>query len=226
MRTSLTFLMIFLGLCHLQLRAQEVVFQQELKGEVFPIGHLLRWQTSSETPGIQFVLERSTDGLNFHELARLQGKGNPSEQNDYQFLVADVVEDILYYRVRVEQDKQPVASSAILSMRNDVANQFAILRFSDILPATTFDVEVLGRARGMINWQVRHLRQDHEEHGQWVLDLGVNDYQLDLSNLPEGPCQLTLQFGEERETLTIRKVVEEPIRSLTAGSDPLPINQH
>lgn len=225
MRPSLLFLMILLGLCIVRLRAQDVVFQQELKGEVFPIGHLLRWQTSYEVPGIQFVLEQSTDGLHFNELTRMQGQGNASIQNDYQYLAPDILETLNYYRVRVERNKQPVAASAILALRNTTANQFAILRYSDILPITTFDLEVQGRARGMLSWQIRHLQQDVEDHGEWLLDVGVNDYQVDLSHLPEGPYQLALQFGEERETLTIRKVSEATLKTMTVGSDPHPNNQ-
>lgn len=225
MRTSFTYVIILLGLCTLQLPAQDVVFQQELKGEVFPIGHLLRWQTSYELPGVQFILEQSADGLNFNEISRLQGQGNASVQNDYQVLAPDVTEAVHYYRIRVERNKQAVASSAILTLRNEVANQFAILRYSDILPTTTFDLEVQGRARGMLNWQIRHLQQDVVDHGEWLMDFGVNDYQLDLSNLPEGPYQLALQFGEERETLTIRKVSEATLKTMTAGSGQLPKDQ-
>lgn len=225
MQTRLILLFIFIGLCSLQVQAQNVVFQQELTGEVFPIGHLLRWQTSFEAPGVNFVLEKSTDGLSFKEIAQLSGKGGSSIQNDYQFLAPDVIDALNYYRLRVQRKNQAAIFSSIVSMKNKTANEFAILRYSDVLPTTSFDVEVQGRARGFLQWQIRHLTQPVADQGQWIMDFGVNNYSLDLSSMPEGPYELSIQFGEEKETLTIRKVSEATLKTMTAGSDALPTNQ-
>ena len=43
--------------------------------------------------------------------------------------------------------------------------------------------------------------------------------------MPEGPYQLAIQFGDEVETLTIQKVSEATLKTMTAGSDALPTNQ-
>ncbi len=225
MQTRLSFLFILVGFCCLQMQAQHVVFQQELKGEVFPIGHLLRWQTSYEAPGVQFILEKSTDGLNFQELAQVTGKGGSSIQNEYQYLAPDVIDALNYYRLRVVRSNQAPLLSSIVSLQNRTANQFAILRYSDILPTTSFELEVQGRAQGFLKWHLRHLDQAFEDQGEWLLDFGVNPYTLDLSAFPEGPYQLALQLGDEVETLTIKKVSEATLKTMTAGSDALPTNR-
>ncbi len=225
MQTRLISLFILIGICSLHIQAQTVIFQQELTGEVFPIGHLLRWQTSYEAPGVHFILEKSTDGLNFQEISKLSGKGGSSIQNDYQFLAPDVVDVLNYYRLRIQQTNQAAFFSSIVSMKNEIANQFAILRYSDVLPTATFDVEVQGRARGFLQWHIHHLNQAVEDQGQWMMDFGVNNYSLDLTSLPEGPYQLCIQFGEEKETLTIQKVSEATLKTMTAGSNGLPTNQ-
>lgn len=225
MQTRLILLFVLIGLCSLQVQAQNVVFQQELTGEVFPIGHLLRWQTSYEAPGVSFVLEKSTDGINFLEIAKLSGKGGSSIQNDYQYLSPDVVDVLNYYRLRVLRTNQAAVFSSIVSMKNNTANQFAILRYSDILPTASFDVEIQGRTRGFLQWTIRHLNQPVEDQGQWMMDNGVNNYSLDLTSMPEGPYQLSIQFGEEKETLTIRKVTEATLKTMTAGSEALPTNR-
>lgn len=225
MQTRLSFLFILVGFCCLQLQAQNVVFQQELKGEVFPIGHLLRWQTSFEAPGVQFILEKSTDGMTFQEITQVNGKGGLSIQNDYQYLATDVIDALNYYRLRIVQPNQAHSLSPIVSLQNHTANQFAILRYSDILPTTSFELEVQGRSRGFLKWHLRHLEQSVAERGEWILDFGVNSYSLDLSAMPEGPYQLAMQLGDEVETLTIKKVSEATLKTITAGSDALPTNQ-
>lgn len=225
MQTRFILLFVLIGLCGLQVQAQNVMFQQELAGEVFPIGHLLRWQTSYEAPGVSFVLEKSTDGINFLEIAKLPGKGGSAIQNDYQYFAPDVVDVLNYYRLRVQRTNQAAVFSSIVSLKNNTANQFAIVRYSDILPTASFDVEIHGRARGFLQWSIRHLNQPVEDQGQWMMDFGVNNYSLDLTSMPEGPYQLSVQFGEEKETLTIRKVSEATMKTMTAGSDGLPTNR-
>ncbi|MCF8238819.1 MAG: hypothetical protein K9I85_11725 [Saprospiraceae bacterium] len=226
MQTRLSFLFLLVTFCCLQVQAQNVVFQQELKGEVFPIGHLLRWQTSFEAPGVQFILEKSTDGLTFQELAQVNGKGGSSIQNEYQYLAPDVIDATNFYRLRIERANQAPVLSSIIPLQNRTANQFVILRYSDILPTTSFDLEVQGRSQGSLKWHLRHLDQTFKDSGEWILDFGVNPYSLDLSGYPVGPYQLTLQMGNEVETLTIRKVSEAAFGTTTASSDALPTSRH
>jgi hypothetical protein len=63
-------------------------------------GILLKWTTATENNNSGFLIERSTDKINFNEVAFVNGKGTSTEVNDYEY--ADVISNpgIYYYRLK------------------------------------------------------------------------------------------------------------------------------
>lgn len=61
---------------------------------------LLSWSTSSETNNHYFTIEKSVDGNNWFEIARVYGAGNSSIQRNYSYEDLAPQPGILYYRLR------------------------------------------------------------------------------------------------------------------------------
>jgi len=61
---------------------------------------ILNWSTASEINNDYFSAERSSDGINFNELARVKGAGNSTEVNEYSCMDPDPMDGINYYRIR------------------------------------------------------------------------------------------------------------------------------
>ncbi len=60
----------------------------------------LQWSTASETNNEYFTIERSSDAVNYEEVARVQGAGTSSQRNDYSLMVDNNANGITYYRLR------------------------------------------------------------------------------------------------------------------------------
>ncbi len=60
----------------------------------------LQWSTASETNNEYFTIERSSDAVNYEEVAHIQGAGTTSQRNDYSFMVDNNSTAITYYRLR------------------------------------------------------------------------------------------------------------------------------
>jgi hypothetical protein len=58
------------------------------------------WATASETNNEYFTIERSTDAVNYEEVARIQGAGTTSQRSDYSFMADNNSNSITYYRLR------------------------------------------------------------------------------------------------------------------------------
>lgn len=63
----------------------------------------LKWVTESEVNISHFVIERSTDGVNFTDAGIFFAYGSPSEKTNYSFSVsqASVTAPVVYYRIFV-----------------------------------------------------------------------------------------------------------------------------
>lgn len=61
---------------------------------------LLNWKTASERNNSHFIVERSKNGVDFEEIARVEGAGNSTDTNDYTHLDEKPYNGISYYRIK------------------------------------------------------------------------------------------------------------------------------
>lgn len=79
----------------------------------------LAWSTASEHQNWKFEVEKSMDGVQFHQIGVVPGHGNTDNANDYAFSDVGVSTGINYYRLRqVDQDGKGTYSK-IISLRAD-----------------------------------------------------------------------------------------------------------
>ncbi|MEP6749229.1 MAG: T9SS type A sorting domain-containing protein [Bacteroidota bacterium] len=72
----------------------------------------LNWQTASETNTAYFVVEKSTDGINFQPIGKVLASGK-SELNNYTFTDNNMTAVMSYYRLRITDKYKPVSLSPV-----------------------------------------------------------------------------------------------------------------
>lgn len=78
------------------------------------VEHVLEWTTLSETNNSHFLLERSLIGESFETIAQIEGQGNSTDVNDYEW--RDVERGDYYYRLKqVDYDGAHEYSSIVYS---------------------------------------------------------------------------------------------------------------
>jgi len=65
---------------------------------------ILNWTTGSEIDNQAFLLQKSTDAVNFAPLAEIKGQGTTSESSEYSFEDLDVINGLTYYYRLGQQD--------------------------------------------------------------------------------------------------------------------------
>ncbi len=63
--------------------------------------YVLNWETATESEVLDFVVERSTDGVNFSNLGQVTAAGNSDVPQSYQFTDETVQTGRYYYRLRI-----------------------------------------------------------------------------------------------------------------------------
>jgi hypothetical protein len=76
----------------------------------------LKWITASETGNDYFTIERSTDGMTFVELGRVDGAGNSSQLLNYYFNDMNPAEGTNYYRLKQTDFNGQSSLSSIISL--------------------------------------------------------------------------------------------------------------
>ncbi len=81
----------------------------------------LHWTTEAETNNNFFLIQRSSDGLNFETIGKLSGNGTTSLINQYSFVDTTPYSELSYYRiVQYDLDGRSSYSKVITLSRNDI----------------------------------------------------------------------------------------------------------
>ncbi|MCU0434406.1 MAG: T9SS type A sorting domain-containing protein [Bacteroidia bacterium] len=83
---------------------------------------LLRWSTATEQNNDYFTIERSTNGTSWTAIGNVQGAGNSSMINNYQFIDPLPLPTINYYRIRQTDFNGSSSASSILMVSPCVAS--------------------------------------------------------------------------------------------------------
>lgn len=79
----------------------------------------VEWATSSEINNNYFMVERSTDGINFEEFDRIDGAGNSTQALEYSVVDYEPYTGVSYYRLtQVDYDGKSTASN-IVAVNNE-----------------------------------------------------------------------------------------------------------
>ncbi len=80
--------------------------------------NVLNWTTFSELDNDFFTIEYSTDGYNFENIGLVNGAGNSSESNNYEFIHSDYRKEINYYRLQQTDFNGMNNNSELISIDN------------------------------------------------------------------------------------------------------------
>jgi hypothetical protein len=161
----------------------------------------LNWQVSAEKPGMKYVIERSTDGSRFTQLAVVEA--NLANNGSYRFSdVAPVLVGKNYYRIRqTDVDGRQVVTdvlwlrfdgSGVVEVYPNPASQVLNINLGSDLAGQTVMVELYA-ATGQLVLQQRPANNNS------VL-------QINIATLPAGPYQLRVSGdGELKLSRTIIK---------------------
>lgn len=82
-------------------------------------GIQINWNTASETNNKYFNLERSSNGLNWESIAKIDGNGTTNTQSNYSFTDKNPIDGINYYRLAQHDADGKINYSGVTSAKFD-----------------------------------------------------------------------------------------------------------
>jgi hypothetical protein len=86
---------------------------------------LLQWTTVQESNTDQFIIERSTDGINYVSIGTVAAGGNTTTTSKYKFTDKQMATGINYYRIKT-MDKDAKYTLSPVRTINNTDNDFTI----------------------------------------------------------------------------------------------------
>lgn len=163
----------------------------------------LKWSVADETPGTNYVVERSTDQVNYEVIGSVKGTGEDNGNSVYNYTDGKAVFGDTYYRIVLTNGKYRSISTIVMVSNNAIdfeikslVNPFkSQLSFYLTVPANDMATFTLFDMYGRIIMQQK----------QSVMQ-GINSVQINnLSSLPTAIYSLKVQY---RDKMIVKQVVK------------------
>ena len=199
----------------------DVVYSTPLLGYEQQIGNMLEWSTALENNSQMFIVEKSIDGVEYENIGIVNAAGESEQERGYRFLDINATKDKAFYRLRqMDSDGTESFSQTILLKRN-FANQFMVVAMSNTTTNKNFDITLDAVIEGVMDYEVRTLKDELVMNGQLALEYGLNDLTINLEDEQVGAYKIHLILDQEEESLLIRKAdFDTQIKENVASKKP------
>jgi acid phosphatase type 7 len=161
----------------------------------------INWTTASENHSRYFTVERSMDGANFEQLARVQAAGTSSDSRNYSATDNHPLRGNSYYRLIQTDVDGRMKMSDIKKISNASGSSFdARLAIS----GNVVTISLLSTQRDKISLRIYDMSGREVDAKSWSVDTGSTQGQIRLSR---GSYILTFRTGSNESI--VRKIVIE-----------------
>jgi len=151
-------------------------------------GNLLNWKTSTEQNNAYFELDRSSDGIHFNLLGRVEGNGYSEVESSYTFIDSSCPAGISYYRLRQVDTDGKSALSRIISINALTAQE---PKFYPNPVQSQLTLEIPDNALQSVDIKIFN-SSGHVVLTKMNADKKNNGFGVDLSHLPFGIYQVVM----------------------------------
>ncbi len=167
----------------------------------------ITWSTASEVNNEYFSLERSEDGVEFYEIARIEGNGNSTEVIEYTFEDDTYKSEVEYYRLtQVDFDGQYEVFKAIRVETNmgESENTFNVYPTVVTQGKVTIEGEKPFQVKDI---QVISLTGTSNIYQPNTSEVGFRNVEVDMNGLQNG-LYLMKMVSEDGNEMTSRIIVK------------------
>ncbi|MFK8100952.1 MAG: hypothetical protein AB8G15_00440 [Saprospiraceae bacterium] len=181
-------------------------YHQTITVEALPIGAMLHWTTSSENENAMFKVEKSNDGISFVEIGTIEGAGNSLKKNVYSFLDVNCKEKKNFYRLKQVDFNGVFQYSEIGRLELNQLKSLRIVNMSAVATTDSFEVSLDSNKAGKLHYHLEDWKGNKIHLAKSDMKEGINKVKVNLLEVPRGIYRVVLQFGQEKEILTIKKI--------------------
>ena len=164
-------------------------------GEAAENGNLLNWNTASETDAKVFIIEYSSNGVDFVEVGNQMAVGNSNVSQSYSFLHKMTESGVHYYRLKeVDVEGNVRITTNVITVERANEN-FTITQVYPV-PATDYlNVQFVSKLEGALSIQIVDIAGKEVASQNFKATSGLNELTLNTSNLPVGNYFVSITDG-------------------------------
>lgn len=171
--------------------------------------NIINWKTLSETNNDFFILERSEDGENYYEIAKVKGAGTSNIENTYTYNDYNTKSNTEYYRLKqVDFDGSYYYSNPIAISDNDISEIFLLNIYPN--PASNeFYLDFLSNSNDDIVITITDMFGKKLKSIEQNLSIGNNKLVVSTDKIDSGVLFVNISSKQNNNINITQKIVKQ-----------------
>lgn len=178
-------------------------YESFVLGEEFSIGNMLEWTTAQEVGIFQFLVEKSDDGVEFHQIGTVEAVGHATKKANYRFMDLDARKGRSFYRLKHLDIQGGFNYSPTLAVNKNTENNFRVISINNPINSGLIDLTIDVVKDLELSYTVMDMKGSVLNQSKLDAESGLHDFVLDIRDYPMGIYQLKLESAGEVETVTL-----------------------
>lgn len=156
--------------------------------------NLLSWSTAQESNSSHFSIERSSDGVNFAEIAKVNAAGNSGNARLYSYTDAAPLDGINYYRLNMVDLDHTSKYSEIKSVKNTVTS-FALSVYPNPV-SSLMKISLTAEKAELSTITITNIAGQVVYNSQVKIEKGNNVIPVNVNTFASGNYVLKIQLAD------------------------------
>jgi hypothetical protein len=175
-----------------------------------PLGEQVKmhWSTSLNDRVDEFLLQRSTNGIDFTTFSKVKANSEMNDEGEYSFVDKPELSTpaVLYYRIRQNFRNGKFSVHALSAIKLNVKETLSIEQVSPVPFKETFDISYFTPGKGRVSIELTNAKGEVKSSENFEAAHGKNIHVFKShENLESGTYTLNLIFGDKKVSTRIIK---------------------
>jgi hypothetical protein len=202
---KLLFIFIF-SIGFASLATAKCVYLKPLNIKKMGMGNMLSWETTEEADIKTFVIQRSTNGIDFKSAGDVEGAGYSTKVTSYRFLDLVKTGEKIYYRLLhyAADGSFTISETFFLGQCNNT--NLAVASVNSTITNDKLNVTVSAKKSMTVNFEVRNTSGRVVKKGSQKIKAGKSSININCKSFSKGAYNVVLKNGNKNSNITIKKV--------------------
>ena len=178
------------------------------------MGNMLSWKTTEEADIQTFVIQRSTNGIDFKNAGDVKGAGYSTSVTSYRFLDLVKAGEKTYYRLLHYSADGSFTISETFFLEQSKNSNWTVASVNSTLTNDQLFVTVSAKKAMTLDFEVRNKSGRVVKKGTQKITAGNNSIKISCKAFSTGAYNVILKNGTKHSKITIKKVSEREMPNL------------